>query len=325
MNIKPELTLHPGFPKCATSSVQHLITADRHALLNDLGYAVLGQRFRPNNGYPEVSAVMYEVERCELDVRSNAYLDEKYFLSNEAIQGRPDFVEILSERFDLNRCVFTIRLPWAQALSSFRYSGWLGHTAVGYMTSPSRGSAGALCRMRKKMEAFRLPFGSVAVCPVEGDHEPFEARFLRTCFPSLPEDFRKIGYGKRINESIGLAFAQALAVEVKESNICNPSGADRARFVEAAKRCALPEELKMLSIPGTSVEDLGFHDSDIQDYFNVLNEYGCSVKEARSAADEARKLMERIRNAPVATQQEMRALGGYARTVVESVSLRSTG
>ncbi|MEX0339482.1 MAG: hypothetical protein AB3N11_10620, partial [Arenibacterium sp.] len=60
MSAKPPLILHPGLPKCATSTIQRMFFLENHAVGKALDVRVITRDFKVDNGYPDVSKLMYQ-------------------------------------------------------------------------------------------------------------------------------------------------------------------------------------------------------------------------------------------------------------------------
>ena len=161
------IILHPGFPKCATSSLQRLFTIRNHELSKSIGITTLGRGFLPDNGYPEVSKLMYDKKWCFAELEKIEYQEGRYFLSNEALAGAPDFVTAIKRIFEVDNTIFTTRLPSLQALSNYCFSGWLTNDYPELLISGNIGVFSAASRMRGKLKLFRSICERVTVCPIE--------------------------------------------------------------------------------------------------------------------------------------------------------------
>lgn len=243
--MKPRLVLHPGFPKCATSTLQRFFVLNGCALKASLDVSVLGQNFLPDNGYPEVSKLMYYPEEFIRGVQSSDINSARAFYSNEALSlGREDVLGTIAERFEVARTVFTVRLPTLQSISSYCYSGWFRSMWSEFVSNPQANPVATLNRFRRKIAPFREISTSLSVCPTEEIGTSLEHRFLHECFGQVPETLAlatQSGQG-RANQSIPLAFAAALGEERQDLDFEIP-GPHLNRLVKAAQSHALPEDL----------------------------------------------------------------------------------
>jgi hypothetical protein len=100
------IVLHPGFAKCATSSIQRHFVIRDHELPRSMGITTLGRNLKPDNGYPDVGKLMYAPADCLADLAANDYPPGRYFLSNEALGGAAPLIRALADRFTIERAVF---------------------------------------------------------------------------------------------------------------------------------------------------------------------------------------------------------------------------
>ena len=70
---RPRLLLHPGFPKCATTTVQHQLMQQDFRLVRDMGWTWLGQGLRPFDGLPPVLDIGYRAEQIAADLSARAF------------------------------------------------------------------------------------------------------------------------------------------------------------------------------------------------------------------------------------------------------------
>lgn len=190
---KPHLILHPGFAKCATSSIQRLVVAKNFTLMTEINHSALGRGFRPNDGYPDVAELMYHEDNIFNQIMSNNYPTGRYFCSNEAIAGSKRAVEALAQRFFIRACVFSIRFPLIQSISNFRYSGWLEGTPEEYLLTSPNCANKTVTRMAAKVRSFRDTVSEqTKLCPIEPKSKQFEMRFFETCFGAIPSSLEKI-------------------------------------------------------------------------------------------------------------------------------------
>ena len=250
MSKNPRIILHPGLPKCATSTIQRLFVVDDYRLGSDLGVKVIGGGFRSENGYPEVSKLMYSPQKFIDEVDLSTFDGGYYFYSNEALLGSKAALEAIERKFSIATTIFTVRFPPLQGLSQFNYSGWLTSTFDEFIKGKFTSPLSALDRFKPHLEKFSQASERVLVCPIERLKKPLLERFVGTCFGFTPSSIAEEPFSKPFtaNKSIGVAFAQALAVELRRSGM-KAEAQDRNRFVKLAQSYCLPSELSRLRPP----------------------------------------------------------------------------
>lgn len=317
--MKPRLVLHPGFPKCATSTVQRLVALNDSRLLTEIGIQSLGQGFRPNNGYPEVSKVMYNPDACIDEIRQNSYPDGLYFLSNEALSGAPQFYEVLAERFELTRAVTSVREPILQCMSNFKYSGWLSTNVVHYLQQRRWGFAESLKRYCSKLDTVQDYAPDVRICALEETGVDFVSRFFKAAFDKVPPSLALPPFNRPVvaNRSIGLAFAEALHQEMAEQGLLNPPGPDRAKFVKAAQSYDLPIELQGLSVDTSTAINPVVVDTAVAAYRDFITDRGGTVAQAENVASACRTNFDKFLSTPKASAAHMQELRHHACKVLE--------
>lgn len=321
MNRRPPMILHPGLPKCASSSIQRMFVLDDHAVGKALDVDVIGRNFQVGNGYPDVSKLMYEPETVKNELRKGDFLpDRTHFLSNEALSSNADFLDELARRFEIKRVIFSVRFPPLQAISNFAYSGWLrsgfSDFSAGKATSPHR----AINRVRSHLDRFRAYSDDIRVCPVEGISAPLEKRFLKIGFDRIPDILDRPPFCKRemSNVSISPAFAEALSLEVLAGGV-RVSGPDRNAVVKKAQSHVLPEDLARLTIPEIGNLSGGNFDDSLSGYFHLLREFRLSSEGLEEAESVVRLNIEKLVTAEVASQVQMDELRKHARAVLAHV------
>ncbi|MEP3630287.1 MAG: hypothetical protein ABJN04_09810 [Hyphomicrobiales bacterium] len=319
-NSKPELILHPGFPKCATSTIQRLFVVDNHALGRLLYVSFIGRDFKPDNGYPEVSMLMYDVEKAHDFISTVSYPAGKYFLSNEAVFSHPETISLLAERFQIRKCIFTIRFPPFQALSSFRFSGWVNNSLEDFLLNKNVGPQGAFERLLRKVDIVR-PFinGDVSLCPIERLDIPLEERFLKQVFGMVPEILSGHSFSEKVvvNESISEAFANVLGSELRTQSVAVPPKS-RQRLIKIAQQYSLPEDLKKLRMPETAEKFCQTYRPMASRYISLLRE--SSLPEDQLEAIESRVLsdFDVLQTTAIATSREIESLRIHAQQVIRT-------
>ena len=314
--MKPDLILHPGFPKCATTSLQQLFIMEGHALGKSMGVGFIGADFRPDNGYPPVSKLMYRHDEAVADVLGNDYPPGRYFLSNEALSGKPAFLEVLASRFRLDRAVFTLRFPVLQALSGFRYSGWLEEDFAGFLAKQGGRLfevEGKYAQPVKRYDDARVP---VRLVPIEGT--ALEARFFRAAFDAVPALLAKPPFDAppRSNESVPFAFADALARGLAAGVVSRPQGPQRHAMVIAAQNHVLPEELAQLAPPQMAAIDRDAVMRSLAAYRAFLAARDTPDLDAICAAAEAG--FDKLARLPAPTPAQAAELDARARRLLEA-------
>lgn len=310
------IVLHPGLSKCATSTLQHLFVIGDHALARALGVAVLGKGYMPMNGYPPVKEIMFTPSESLRALHAQDYAPGQYFLSSEALAGRPDFISEISRIFMLSKLVVTVRFPPSQALSNFRYSGWITQDLHSYLANPSTAPLHALHRHTRKL-AQLTSLGATLAVPIEGG--ALVKRFCLACFglvPTLLSDppFTSLSSA---NESIGLGFATALR-EALVAHGLTVDGNHRARLVKLAQRRELAPDVARLMPEGFAWASLAPALGALDGYAALLHEYGVDYKDMTSAVEAAEAQFRALLAQPCATRLQMDTLRMHAEAVVQA-------
>lgn len=295
---------------------------DDYAVLDELGYQGLGKAFLPRNGYPDVTGVMYNEDLCISQISENEYPDGRYFVSNEALSSKTAVVRALSERFEIESCVFTVRFPWTHTFSNYRYSGWLSHDLASFLKNPNLGAFKCLSRMRQKvLSVSNCLERKVSAVPIEARTESLEENFFSTCFGRVPESLRNICNRKenlRVNKSIGMAFSCVLADKMSRFFDRQPTGAERAIVVKSAQAFKLPEELEKV-ITSDFLRIRGqIDDETFADYSRFLTECSVAPSKIREAIDIAKFELDRVFTQRTAKQNELAELSKAAEAVLVS-------
>ena len=311
----PRLVLHPGFPKCATSSIQQGFVAKNHALARQIGVKFLGRSFLPNNGYPEVIRLMDAPGACAEEVKAASYNPkERYFMSNEALGGNRQFLDVLQSRFDIEKAIFTIRLPALQAISNYRYSGWISSSFATAATRRKSGLSQAQKRMEAKFRSYKEMGIPILLCPLENPGGIL-TQFCQTAFGALI-DLNNVQTERRVNQSIGLAFAHALYQELeKQAGAFVPTELKR-RLVKAAQTHKLEQGLNSLICSEDRQIFSEIQEDACLEYASLLATHGLPMAEVNMATAVAAENLTRLIRSPVATPEEMSVLKSHARTII---------
>lgn len=132
--LKPRITIHPGFPKCATSAIQRAFVQENHRLAHALKVSFLSAGFTRNKGYPDVTRIMDDPSGYLEALQRAVFLRRNYFLSSEALFMLD--LGVFCQLFKVDRWAVTTRLPIAQAISNYRYSGWLSGSFESWAQRP---------------------------------------------------------------------------------------------------------------------------------------------------------------------------------------------
>lgn len=316
---KPSLVLHPGLPKCATSSIQRAFFIRDFALADQLGVACIGKKFLPRNGHPAVSELMYDRAGSHQQVQTNDYPPGRYFMSNEAVSGDAPFLALLGQRFDIERTVVTVRFPPLQALSNYRYSGWLSGDLSQIAASKEAGCyESSLDRFVAKMTLFANMPGALSVCPTERLDQPLLDRFCQTCYGTVPDLLSQKQYAdsKQLNRSISWAFAHALWQEVSQIDPAIVKTWTRATVVKAAQNHVLPDGMPDRRPASGAQLDGDRIRAVLPHYLDFLLQHGLPESVAQEAVAVARKDLDRFLAVPPATAAETQILAGAAKQIV---------
>lgn len=319
--MKPELILHPGFPKCGTSSLQKLFIVKNHTFAKKMDIGFIGADFKPNNGYPPVSQVMYDYEGAVAAVRKNSYVAGSYFLSNEAIVARPDFLNVLAEKFSISRAIFTLRHPALQGVSNYRYSGWLNQDFATFLKSQGDWLYNVDGKYRNPIRFYQAAGVSVRVCPIENTDESFEVRFLREAFNEVPSILNEPPFStlEPANTSVPFAFAEALYKVLADGELVEPKGTERHALAIAAQQYKLPEELCLFAPASVAGIDRYKLEASLDSYSSFLQEFGAGEKVVEEVTACSRRQIEQLLAQPVAGPEEEAALREHSRKLLEVI------
>ncbi|WP_127557319.1 hypothetical protein [Nioella ostreopsis] len=318
MSQKPLLVLHPGLPKCATSTIQRLFTLDDNKIGSALGIGVIGKEFKPGNGYPEVTKLMYRQDNFVEEIHRQKFSYGSYFYSNEALPGSQIALEAIGKKFIITASIFTVRFPPLQSLSQFNYSGWLTATFDEFVNGKWTSPISALERFVPQIEKFRKASSRILICPTERLGKPLEIRFIETCFGSVPEVASQAPFsqGFTTNRSIGFAFAQSLALEIRRRGVLvRPE--DRSILVKLAQNYPLPCELREIAPLGLSKDVLCRLQMVIPKYREFLIEYGLGDAESDEVVRSASRDLDRAFDLRVSTEKESKELARHACQVLD--------
>lgn len=312
--MKPTLVLHPGLPKCATSSIQRSFVVRNHALARQLGVQFLGREFQPDNGYPEVIRLIDDPQACAADVQTTEYTAGRYFLSNEALSGKREFIAVLRSKFEIEKAVFTIRLPALQAISQYCFSGWISASFDEAAEHPATSFVNAQARHKMKLSEFKMLGVPTQLCPLESDGEHIVTRFCRIAFETpveIPDGLEE----PHVNRSIGLAFAKALNLELRDIGPI-PTSFKRS-LVKTAQTFNLEPPLNKLVCPEIHRCDAHIQSALCKEYGELLKAYHLDEDTVSEAIAAAADRLDNIVSAPVVSEAEMRSLRQQARCVIE--------
>jgi hypothetical protein len=319
--MKPSLIIHPGFSKCATTSLQRLFMLEHHALATELGVKFLGREFLPNNGYPEVSKLMYQYESCVNDVQRADYAFGKYFISNEALAGTPQFLEVLTDKFTIDKVVFTTRFTPLQAISNFRYSGWLYRSFEQFLIDQHAGIFQSVKRFERKIEKFSDLGLTVNLCPIEATGIDLYDRFCMACFGTVPDILHKEPFSikHRSNESIDFAFSDALNKELSTMNNKTFSSTLKQSLVKGAQRYILPDHIKGFAPDSLESLKLTDFDFDLEQYQKLMEKYDVTGETVTSSINSATENTKKLLSMPIATTGIMQELNSHAKIFLGTV------
>jgi hypothetical protein len=319
--MKPELFLHPGFPKCATSTIQRAFVVNGHGLANYFQVGFLGRQFQPNAGYPPVVQLMDNPQSCIEAVRDYKYKLGSYFLSNEALPSSVDFVKELERIFIIRRTAFTVRLPVLQAISQFRYSGWTQHSFSKSLASGYGSIFSTKNRLIPRLKYFENISAEFCLCPIEVTDGNVVERFCGLLFDRSVADIGRCDIidSSISNKSVSLAFAQALFHAVSSAGIGKISVREKRNLVVAAKKVKLPAELSALSVTDLKKIDLDIWADQVKSYCDLMIEFNTPEDVRLDAIQRCQADIEALVSAPVATINQERELEQFANEVVNSV------
>jgi len=231
------------------------------------------------------------------------------------------------QRFDIQRIVVTVRFPPLQALSNYRYRGWLvGDLARTSVSKDAGGYAEALGRFVAKMQVIAARSNHIVACPTERLHEPLLDRFCRACFDTVPDLLSQPQYSpsRRQNQSIPWAFAHALWQEVSRVHPAIVKSWTRSIIVKAAQSYPLPSSLIDCRAPGPNVLDGDRLRATLPAYRIFLRSYGVPDDEADSALIAAQGDLEKLLQTPQASDADMKIAVDAARDVVSQMTASTT-
>lgn len=234
---RPRLLLHPGFPKCATTTVQHQLMQQDFRLVRDMGWTWLGQGLRPFDGLPPVLDIGYRAEQIAADLSARAFRpDRTYLLTAESILTARWLWPLLRERFEVLRVLCTVRMPLLQALSDYCYSGWLRRTPEQWAGNSGGALLLRLSRMKDQLRDMTaaLQAGPASLCPIE------PAGLMRRVLTGLAGPDARVPDLPTVRRNVGisplLAAHLSRAVEGIEALLARPE--QRRILLHAAQRAA---------------------------------------------------------------------------------------
>lgn len=322
--MKPDLILHPGFPKCATSAIQRAFVLRDHELAARCGVAFLGRDFVPNAGYPPVIKLMDDPEACVQDIHRNTYDGSRYLLSNEALLGSRAFIKELGNVFNVISVILTIRFPIFQSFSNYRYSGWVTGQFSDLLGDHSASAFRTQRRMGMSMERIAKLVPPPRLCPLEVPEGRVVETFCNTAFGDIFGDSERYDTGRndKVNTSVGLAFAEALSRSVRKQVPNKMASTFKRDLVIAAKKYELPRELDQLTTPIVHALLAEPWKEQIEAYLSLLDQYGTPSEIVDYVSAKCNQDVEAFLAMPVANSDEVDALTHHADNVVRSVLTR---
>ncbi len=311
----PELIIHPGFPKCASSTLQWAFVVDEHALSRQMGASFIGKEFLPMNGYPPVAELMYERDKCLEQIKSQKYTSGKYFLSSEALINDVQFVKNLSAKFQITKVVFVVRFPPEQALSAYRFSGWLTNDPSDLVSDTRISILNALNRHANCVRRYSTLYNT-SLCPLEAPE--LLSRFCEACFGQSPLSADGSSYSKNVtsNKSTSLGFAMALRNEIVARKL-KFTNYERRRIVRIVKKWKLSEELKNLNPNSSFVHQLSKGIDFIDSYKSLLLDYKVDPETVSLVIENARSRFEDQISKPIASTSQMVDLSLNAKALLD--------
>lgn len=277
--MKPHLIVHPGFAKCATTSLQKIFQADDFQILSDHGAIWLGRGFIPHNHTPPVYE-MSENPGGSIETIHSLDLDNqaKYFLSAENLVNHPLILKALCDRFNLARMVFTIRHPFFMTISEYCFRGWTHISMENALHAGIRSGNKQVVRKLNQIES--LTPANILLCAIE-NRRLLSAFCEKTFGYTSPATIARGAALSAQNKSIHPCFADALQEKMKISRIGNPSGDERRRMVRVAQNhVQVPDidEYLPLSLLDL-INDEGLMNDLTGGYLALLQRYGAGNDE----------------------------------------------
>jgi hypothetical protein len=273
---KPKLAMHPGFAKCATTSLQSQCQRDDFFLCRSHGIEWLGRGFKPFNGAPPVYDVVAGASAVQQMLKESCFDSSRlYFVSAENLINHLDVVEVLQQQFLLDVAVCTVRMPLFISLSEFYFRGWLKGSIKDTI---ELGLSGLQLRLERKLDMLQHRFTrSVGLCPIE--QKDFIADFFERCHEcSLVGIERNSKHsGHRKNSSAQPCFILALNHEYLRLGARDLDPLDRRRLIRIVQEYSieteigdfLPEEVLI------ALENRALISSQVDSYLKWLSRFGC--------------------------------------------------
>lgn len=293
---KPTLICHPGFAKCATTSLQALFYRNDHVVARDCGVVWIGEGFVSFGRMPPVFEIGDDPNRAIRRVES-MHLDAnlRYFLSAESLQTRPNVMSALAERFRIERCVFTIRFPFFLELSEYCFRGWLKESIEAALLT---GLKARIKMMERILEMSDQVSGvDSLLCPI--DFANLEARFCSLAFGCTPDSIEKVkaAIGTSRNESTHPCFAVALHAAVQDAGLQNLPLKARRNLMRAAQSIRVPEELDAY-LPESVLallDDRSIFNRHIRDYKTLLSGRSVPTEQVDLLEENVRRRLDKMR------------------------------
>ncbi|MEQ8403752.1 MAG: hypothetical protein RKE49_01560 [Oceanicaulis sp.] len=321
--MKPRIIIHPGLPKCATSAIQRAFVIHDHALARALGLDFISADFRINAGYPDVIKVMDDPDGYREALAAAEFPDGRYFLSSEALLGIDP--SIFCDRFEVERWAVTVRAPFLQSLSNYRFSGWVSGGFKTWSAKRANHFDAAAGRQVDKVSRLKPLPGRLMLVALESAQAGVVSHFCTEVFERRPAVLDEIDSGAQaqVNASISFALADALGRRLEQSGTGAVSVALRRRLVKAAQAFETPEDLRSLA-PAAFAEEWSHYTGDALQRYRELLALGQDNAGREAALDAAESKIMAALAAPVADAHQLARLDDHAEQIIDTCLAAST-
>lgn len=289
MDDRPELIVHPGFAKCATTSIQQAFQAQDYFLCRLMSVDWMGAAFRPfNRGAPVFDVAKGPDHVRTLLAGANIDAGRGYFLSAENLVNQSRVLDALAERFRLVRAVLTIRVPILLSLSEFYFRDWLTTEIDDAIV---RGFQRLPKQLGNKLRSFRTMFSDrVELCPVE--QEDLLDDFCRTAFGIRvsQEKSRQVAMGAQ-NRSAHPCFLMAVQAQYRQMGSPALDGMERRHLIQSVQRYELNIDCApyLPVVVLEAMNDESLISEHVEDYIHLLAKNSKSFGPSRS--EQVRRLV----------------------------------
>ncbi len=290
----PSIIIHPGFAKCATTSIQSAFQADDYKLCKKYGVVWLGRGFQAFNGEPPVFDIAQDPKRMADELcRMSFECRGTFFVSAENIVNHPTFYSSLCQRFRVLRTVFTIRHPFFLLLSEYCFRGWINESIEDAVVS----RVGRWPQFaQRKLDAFaHISNAPIFLCALEyGD---LLGLFTSKAF-GLASGKSESQLARTDNRGINPCLAVALHKQLMAGQISLRNLADRRELISRAKRMQISERYQ-LYLPNVLVDLVGdkvMINSLSNSYFDILRRHSCGEEEIALIRDDLERRLELMRS-----------------------------